>query len=634
MGVVVMKKINGFAGKYLDVDLGSGKIGTHALDPLLLRSYIGGAGLACRMLFDFQKAGTEPLSSEAVLAFATGPLTDPAVPGGGSLEICGRSPLTGGWSESRLGTDAGIALRHAGFDLCFVRGASPKPVALVVDNEEVRLIDVVQCKGKTSSEKERIVAGLLEPGFEILSIGPAGENMVPFSAVMLGHRAAGRCGMGAVMGAKNLLAVAIRGKGRIKKANPGKWAAGIRQAHSKVRQNPVSPEFTKGGTMGGMPYCDASGDFPSKNWQSNSCGMGQDIHDRFYQRNFVNAVGCYRGCPVRCGRKVAVPDGPWSTPVHDGGEYESISAFTAFVGGDNVDVAVRASYLCNELGLDTISAGGVIAFAMECAEKGLIPTDPEDGIRLEWGNAESLPTLVECIAQRKGIGDLLSLGVRAMAARLGPEALDGAIHVKGLEGPAHDPRSGKLLALTYGTNNRGMCHIHPLEAKAFDRDKVSFGLEKYGLPDPETVEAWSENNKGRIAAVLQDYGVLFEMFATCKFYGYCGLELDDYASLLAATTGWDIDGEELLKAGERVNTLQRLFNLREGFTAADDMIPDRICRVPAFGRYSGQPGCAIQDYRSMLTDYYRARGWSTEGVPLPEKAVELGLGTDLPHITA
>lgn len=627
-----MAGIKGFAGKYLEVDLGKREACSHELKSSVLRDYIGGAGLAARLLFDFQSAGTDPLSPEAILVFATGPLTAPAVPGGGSLEICGRSPQTGGWSESRLGCEAGISLRKAGFDLCLVRGTSPLPLALVINGEEVNFVEIPQCVGKSSSEKERLVAGLLEKGFEILSIGPAGERLVPYSAVMSGHRAAGRCGLGAVMGAKNLLAVAIRGNGKIEMAKPAKWAAAIRQAHRKVRESPVSPHFQKRGTMGGMPYCDASGDFPSRNWQSNSCGKGQEIHDHFYERNFVRAVGCYRGCPIRCGRKVQVPDGPWATPVHDGGEYESISAFTAFVGGDDVDAAVRASFLCNELGLDTISTGAVISFAMECAEKGLIPLEPEEGIRLEWGNGDSLPRLVESIARREGIGELLSQGVRDMASSLGPTAAPGAVHVKGLEGPAHDPRSGKLLALTYGTNNRGMCHIHPVEAKAFDRDKVSFGLERFGLPDPETVEAWSEKGKGRIAAVLQDYGVLFEMFATCKFYGDCGMELEDYAELLSAATGWDIDAHELLEAGERVNNLQRLFNLREGFTAADDNIPERICQVPSFGRYSDNPECAIMDYPGMLADYYQARGWGKEGVLLPEKAVKLGLENDLEQL--
>lgn len=609
----------------LDVDLGDGSISRKTLDGASLRPWIGGVGTACSILYDEQAQGLDPLAPEALLVIATGPLTDPAVPGGGSLEICGKSPQTGAWSESRLGTDAGIALRKAGVDIAVIRGRAARPSALVIDDDRIEIIDAAMLKGMTTSRREAVLASKLGEGFEILSIGEAGERLVPFAAVMCGHRAAGRCGMGAVMGSKNLLALAIRGRGALAKASPGRWASAIRKAQAKVRAHPTSAEFTRHGTMGGMPYSDASGDFPSRNWLSNSSGKGQQIFDSYYGRHFRKAVGCYRGCPVRCGRKVLVPDGPLETPLHDGGEYESVSAFTAFVDGTDVDAAIRASYLCNEYGLDTISCGAVIAFAMECGEKGLLEESLIDGLDLSWGNGSVLPRLVEAIARREGLGELLSLGVRAAAQRLGPDALEAAVHVKGLEGPAHDPRSGKLLALTYGTNNRGMCHIHPIEAKAFDCDKQSFGLTAYGLPDPETVHPWDEEGKGAIAARLQDYGTLFEMFATCKFYGYCGLELDDFAEMIGAATGWDVTASELLLAGERVNTLQRLFNLREGLTAADDRLPDRVRQVPSFGRYSGEERCAIADYERMLADYYEARGWDEQGRPKEETLRRLGL---------
>ncbi len=620
-----MTSCNGFAGKFLDVDLGNRTFSVRELPERTLRHYIGGAGLACRTLFDEQKPGTDPYGPEGLLALAAGPLTDPAVPGGGSLEICALSPLTGGWAEARLGTEAGFALRRAGWDMVVIRGVSSVPVTLVIDDETVRFETSASLAGLICSEKESRLAEKIGDDFEVLSIGPAGENLVPFASVMSGHRAAGRCGMGAVMGAKRLLAVALRGSGAVKKASPGKWAAAVRKAHQTVRENAMSAEFRRGGTMGGMPYADASGDFPCKNWQSNSNGRGQKIHDLFYERNFVEATGCYRGCPIRCGRKVRVPDGKMKTPVHDGGEYESISAFTAFVDAGDVDTAVRASFLCNEYGLDTISCGGVIAFALECAERGLLSNEPEQDIHLEWGHTSSLPLLVERIAHRKGIGEKLSLGVRALAEKLGSASHQAAVHVKGLEGAAHDPRSGKLLGLTYGTNSRGMCHIHPVEGKDFDADKVTFGLERFGLPDPETVPAWSEENKGHIAALMQDFGVLFEMLATCKFYSYCGLEVEDYTELLNAATGWDMPPAELLRAGERVNNLQRLFNLREGFTSEDDRLPERVTSIPAFGRYADKPDCVIHDFPAMLADYYRARGWDDKGVPTRRKLEELGL---------
>ena len=619
-----MSAIKGYCGKILDVNV-NGPTKRRTLDEKELRSYIGGVGLACRLLFDEQRGKIDALSPEAMIVFATGPLTESVVPGGGSLVLCAKSPLTGAWGEARLGTDAGFALRRAGYDALIVRGRAEAWSVLVIDGDSVDVIDGTDLAGLMASEKEARLAERLGGGFEILSIGPAGENLVPFAAVMKGHRAAGRCGMGAVMASKNVLALAIRGQGKVDLADSAAWMTAVRRAHDRVRSNAMTAEFTRHGTMGGMAYSDATGDFPNKNWLSNSSGRGQEIFDAYYGRNFDKAVGCYKGCPVRCGRVVHVPDGDVATPLHDGGEYESVSAFTAFISGTDVDAAIHASWLCNEYGLDTISCGAVIAFAMECHEKRLLPEGLVGDLDLSWGSAESLPLLVEQIARRQGLGELLSLGVRAAAERLGPEAKEAAVHVKGLEGPAHDPRSGKLLALTYGTNNRGMCHIHPIEAKAFDCDKQHFGLTTYGLPDPETIHPWAEEGKGRIAAVLQDYGTLFEMFSTCKFYGYCGLELSHYAEMIEAATGWEMTGEELLEAGERVNTLQRLFNLREGLTADDDRLPDRVRRRPSFGRYADEEGCVIADYEAMLADYYEARGWDERGVPKAKTLQRLGL---------
>ena len=617
----------GYGGTILDVNLDGPKTRRRTVDEGTLRLYIGGAGLACRLLFDEQEGGLDALSPEALIVFATGPLTEAVVPGGGSLVLCAKSPLTGAWGEARLGTDAGFALRRGGCDALIVRGRAERWSVLVVDDGNVDLLDGRDLAGLTTSEKEGRLAQRLGRDFEILSIGPAGENLVPFAAVMKGHRAAGRCGMGALLGSKKILALALRGRGRgrVERADETAWQSAVREAHARIRAHATSAEFTRHGTMGGMAYSDASGDFPSRNWLSNSSGKGQQIFDSYYDRNFRKAVGCYRGCPLRCGRKVLVPDGPLATPLHDGGEYESVSAFTAFVDGTDVDAAVHASWLCNEYGLDTISCGAVIAFAMECREKGLLADSRVDGLDLSWGNGAVLAPLVGQIARREGLGELLALGVREAAERLGPEAREAAVHVKGLEGPAHDPRSGKLLALTYGTNNRGMCHIHPIEAKAFDCDKQSFGLTAYGLPDPETIHPWDETGKGLIAARLQDYGTLFEMFATCKFYGYCGLELSHYAEMIGAATGWAVTGEELLEAGERVNTLQRLFNLREGLTADDDRLPDRVRQVPSFGRYAGEERCAIADYEGMLADYYEARGWDAKGVPTEATRRRLGL---------
>jgi aldehyde:ferredoxin oxidoreductase len=329
---------------------------------------------------------------------------------------------------------------------------------------------------------------------------------------------------------------------------------------------------------------------------------------------------------MACARWVHVADSEHKTPEHGGAEYESISCFTAYVMNENMDAAVHSTYLCNEYGLDTISTGAMIAFAMECFEKGLFKEIELQGLDLSWGNAKVLPAMVKKIAYREGIGDILAEGVRNAAEKIGQGAQEFAIHVKGLEGPAHDPRSGKALAITYATGNRGMCHIHPVEAMAWDRGKLDWGLMKYGVPDPNDVERWDETGKGAVVALLQDGLALPDIVGTCKFYMYGGVTIDHWAEMISALTGWDINGQELLKISERVINLQRLFNIREGITAKDDQVPKRVQAVPTFGKYSAEIACAVDDLDGMLKEYYQARGWDAKsGAPKPEKLLELGL---------
>ncbi|GAH86559.1 unnamed protein product, partial [marine sediment metagenome] len=248
-------------------------------------------------------------------------------------------------------------------------------------------------------------------------------------------------------------------------------------------------------------------------------------------------------------------------------------------------------FLCNEYGIDTISTGSVIAFSMECAERGILTKKELGELDLSWGNGAVLPLLIKMIAQRKGIGDLLAEGVRKAAAQLGGTTDQFAIHVKGLEGPAHDPRSGKSLAITYGTANRGMCHIHPVEAMAWDSGKMDWGLTKYGLTDPNKVERWAEEGKGKEVKLLQEGLGIPDILGTCKFFMYAGITIDDWADMLSALTGWKIDGKALLKISERVYNLQRLFNMREGFSIKEDLIPERVKSVPVFGKYKNEKGC-------------------------------------------
>jgi aldehyde:ferredoxin oxidoreductase len=623
-----MEKLKfGYTGKQLRISLKDKKVTVEEINPDIMRNYLGGVGYGARVLYDELEAGIDPLSPANKLLFATSPLTANKIPGGGSVILCFKSPLTNTWGESRCGGDFGPDLKRAGYDALIIEDRSDDPVYIYINDDTVQIKPAVKLVGKRVMEKIGIIQGeLADDRISVMCIGPAGEKLVKIATVMFEQRAAGRGGVGAVMGSKNLLGIAVKGSHELKAAKPEELKTALKKALGILRESETAAGFKEHGTTGDMVPNDAAGDWPTKNWHSNSWGKAEGLYDQFFNTHLVRNHGCYRGCPIACGRIAEVKSGAFKTPVHEGSEYESLSAFTAFVLNENLEAAIHATYLCNEYGIDTISAGGIIAFAMECFEHGLLKREDVDGFELSWGNAEALPVLVRMIALREGIGDVLAEGVRIAAEKLGGKAKDFAMHGKGLEAPAHDGRSGKVLAVTYGTANRGMCHIHPLEGMVYDSGKFDWGLMKYGIPDPNTVERWDEGGKGEIVKVLQDGLIVPDILNTCKFFMYAGIYVDHLAEILSAITGWDIDGWELLKTGERVFNLQRMFNIREGFRRVDDMIPERVKLKPAFGLYADEEKCAIRDFDAMLDEYYRARGWDVEtGVPSKKKLQELGL---------
>ena len=622
-----MENLYGYFGKQLRVSLDSKEIIKENIDTSILRKYLGGAGYAARVLYDEIPKGINPLFPENKLMFITGPLTANRIPGGGSIMLCFKSPLTNTWGESRCGGDFGPNLKSAGYDALIIEGKSDHPVFLVIDDDHVFIRSAKHLIGKKITEKVQIIRDeLKDPKISVMCIGPAGENLVKIANVMFEHRAAGRGGGGAVMGSKNLIGIAVKGSHKTPIAQPEKLTEEIKICLKILRENDIAAGLKKHGTTGDMAANDVVGDWPTKNWRSNSWGKAEQIYDQFFNKHLVKNHGCYTGCPIACGRISEVREGRFKTPVHEGSEYESLSAFTSFVFNEDIEAAIQATYLCNEFGIDTISAGAIIAFAMECYENGILKKEEVGGIDLSWGNPDALPQLVRMISLRKGIGDMLAEGVKIASERLGGGSEKYAIHGKGLEAPAHDPRSGKALGITYGTANRGMCHIHPLEGSAYDSLKLDWGLIKYGVPDPNTIDRWDEKGKGKIVKILQDALILPDILNTCKFFMYSGIYIDHLAELLSAVTGWNIGGQELLKIGERVINLQRLFNIREGFRRDDDLLPERMKQKPAFGFYKNEDRCAIKDFEGMLDEYYKTRGWDAKtGIPTKEKLLELEL---------
>ena len=619
----------GYTGKLLKIDLGEGKVSVEETKPEILRKFLGGVGYGVKLLYDELSAGIDPLSPENKLVFTTGPLTGTRAPGSGFAEVCCKSPLTGIWGESKCGGEWGGTLRKAGYDFLVIEGKAKEPKYIVIDDGKAEIRPADKLKGETTSQKDKLIKEeLKDEKFEIAVIGPAGEELVRFATIMVSGRAFGRCGAGAVMGSKNLLAIAVRGKGQIPVAEPDRFQIAVKEGNKKVLDRTDGVGWAPGGTTGEIPANDYLGDIPTKNWKANSWGKGEGLYDHFETRNLIRANPCYKGCVLRCGRIAKVETGKWKTPEHEGCEYESICAFTFFVFNEDMDAAVHATYLCNEYGLDTISTGAVIAFAMDCYEQGMLSKEEINGLDLTWGNTETMVELVRRIASRKGIGRILGEGTKRASQEIGKGSNLLAVEVKGLEGPAHDGRSGKALAIMYGTGNRGMCHIHPLEGMAYDSGKIDFGLVPYGVPDPNTVDRFAEAGKGRIATKLQDFGILPDILGICKFYVYSGLGPTELAELTSSLTGWDIDGKELLSIGERVYNLQRMFNVREGIRRIDDMLPERCLKLPEFGEYSSVEECEIKDYERMLDEYYEARGWSKEtGIPMKEKLQQLGLAS-------
>lgn len=608
----------GYAGKQLRINLSNEKITVENIDPFIIRKFLGGVGYGAYLLYSELSPGIDPLGPDNKLVFATGPLTGTGAPGSGSVEVCFKSPLTGIWGEARSGGEWGKALRNAGYDFLIIEGKAKEPVWIIIDDKKITIKSAEELRGETTSEKSNSIDEALGKNmYKSIVIGPAGENLIKFACIMTDHFAFGRAGAGAVMGSKNLLAIAARGTGSIPVAKEKEFRTLCKEGYKRV----LSVMGKDGESIGGTPILmlggDKNGDIPTKNWRSNSWGNAEQLYSHFDSQNLIKAGSCYKGCVLRCKRIVHVASGKWKTPEHGGSEYESLASFTFFVFNNDMDAAVHADYLCNEYGMDSISTGGTIAFAMDCFEAGLLKKEDADGLDLSWGNTDAMIKLIKDIAYKKGLGKLLGEGARIAARSIGNGAEKYAIHVKGMEGAAHDSRSAKTQAVLYGTNNRGMCHMHPFEGQVYETAHLDVGLQPYGLPNPVEIDRFSEEGKAHIIKLLQDYGIIPDILGICKFYIFDGITPLDLSSILSSLTGWDINEKELLRVGERVYDLQRKFNTREGISRKDDMLPERCMQAPEFGKYANSEQCRIKNYDSMLTELYKARGWDeVTGVPL------------------
>ena len=612
--------VGGYNGKILRVNLSDNNISEEAIDELFCRKYLGGAGFISYFLWKELKQGVDPLSPDNKLIFAAGPVTGVPLPGSGRHCVGAKSPLTGGYAKSEVGGFWGAELKHAGFDAIIVEGKAEKPVYLWIQDGETSLRDAGHLWGKNIKETEQIIRDELGDSLiRVASIGPGGENLVRFACIMNNLKdAAGRGGMGAVMGSKNLKAIAVRGHKRLKVADPER----LKEIRQWVLDNPDRWAWAHDfGTAPNIATA-ASGNLPVHNFLDGEFPemaniTGETIRDTIR----IKMEGCY-ACPVRCKQVVKV-DTPYHVdPAYGGAEYESLAAL-----GPNCDISdlkaiAKGNELCNAYSLDTISTGVTISFAMECFENGLLTTKDTDGIELKFGSVEAMLKAIELIARREGIGDLLADGSARAARKIGRGAEKFAMQVKGVEIPMHEPRLKAALGLGYSINPHGADHNDNLHDTMLSQPGGAFNnvrclgiLEPLPADDlgPRKVAAFRDIHLLRIAV---------DNLVLCMFLPYNTKQRVD---ILAAVTGWDTSIVEMLRIAERILTMARAFNIREGLSAADDKLPDRFFQPKRNGVLSTK-FYSREQLEKAKSYYYTLMGWDAQtGIPTPETLEALSI---------
>lgn len=595
--------MNGYMGRILRVDLSSGKLWDEPLDETYARSYVGGSGLAARYLYEMVDAATDPLGPENPLIFMTGPLVGTAMPSAGRYSLCALSPLTRLWGEACSGGFFGPELRFAGYDGILITGASEKPVWLSVCFGRAELHDASDLWGlDTYATQERVRDTLGEPRARVACIGPAGEHQVKLAAVMNDHgRAAARTGLGAVMGAKCLKAVAVRGNAQVPLAEPENFRAAVEKALAATKEDLAAQSLRLAGTAGYVDLALMYGDLPARYYQQDAWEGGSNLSGVLLTEKYLNRnTACYR-CPIACGRETRAPR--YGLEKADGPEYETLGALGSLVLVDDLEAVIYAGHLCNLYGLDTISVGATLALACELVERGLLHPEEADGLR--YGRAEAMHRLIEKIARREGFGDLLAEGSAALAEHFGVPEL--AVTVNRLEVPLHDPRAFSGMAVTYALSPRGACHM---QGDMYGVDTGQGPAVELGIVPGDRFESSPE--KGRIAARQQAWRSLYNALVLCQFQNP-GVEC--ILQALNAATGWEWKAEDLLAAGKRILTLKRWLNLRRGLTRADDRLPPLLLQPLTGGGTEGN----VPDLERLLEGAYAELGWDGQtGQPLEE----------------
>jgi aldehyde:ferredoxin oxidoreductase len=599
----------GYTGKILRINLTDRTAQEEKLSPDMAKAFIGGAGFGIKYLFDEVKAGTDPLGPENKLIFAPGPFTGTTLPCASRMAVTGKSPLTGAVGMALSGGQFPAELKFAGWDAIIVEGKAEKPTYVSIKDQAVRFHEAGAVWGTFTFDCQQIIKDdLRDQNFRVCCI-------------INERRAIGRKGLGAVMGSKNLKAIAVRGTGTVTIASDEKYKAARTAMLKAMKESPVLyPEFARLGTPMVVDLTAALGILAAKNWSATGEfvpveGLGVEAQES----RKIGKEHCY-DCPVGCSQMKLAKTGRYTGILTEGPDFETIYAFGSCTGVANIDAVIAADRLSDELGLDTISAGVTIAFAMELFERGILTLEDTNGLELKFGNDEAMITLLKQMAYREGLGAILADGTVQAAKKIGKGAKNYAMQIKGLEMPAYDVRGAKAHGLNYATAYTGGDHCR---GYAFQ--------EIFGIPVPWEVDRFATEGKGKLTKWNQDVRA-----ATTDCPTMCGFILDtalpgiatqNTATLMEAVTGLTFTPEDVERVGERLNNLAKAFNVREGFARTDDSFPERLMTEPL--KAGGSQGQVISkdDLNGMLDEYYAARGWDvTTGLPTKAKLIELGLG--------
>jgi len=590
--------MNGWMGKLIKVDLSSGKIEDFHIPDELRRKYLGGRGLGVKLYTELCPDPLDPFEENNALIFLTGPLTGTAIPTAGRYQVISRSPLTGTIFDASSGGDFGTMLKKAGLDGLIITGRASSPVYLIVTDEGVQIRKADNLWGLDTPRTREAVMAEANKKASVASIGPAGENRVPFAAIMNDKdRAAGRGGLGAVMGAKHLKAIAAYGNHEVGIHDPQGLQDLLEAMERIIDKNAVTGKSLQIlGTSVLVNIINEHGMFPTRNFQRGVFNDAEGISgEKIAETILVKRSACYK-CYIGCGRNTRTPN-----DAGEGPEYETTWAFGAQCGVNDLNTVAEANYLCNRLGLDTITTGNTIGCAMELSELGLFPH------RLEWGDASQIKKLVEDIAYRRGVGEELALGSKRLAEKYGRPDL--AMQVKGLELPAYDPRGAQGQALAYATSNRGGCHMR------------AYLIAPEILGQPVFMDRFSIDGKPELVVLLQDISAAVDSLVLCRFL-QIAMGVSSFTEMVRVVTGLPLEDEELIGVGKRTYTLERWYNSRAGFGRKEDLLPRRFLEE----RFTeGASRNRVVDLDPMLDQYYRLRGWDREGVPLPETMQQLNV---------